>query len=442
VGQRNFLGDEEMPLRGWKNFLRASSALGLLVIATAQADAGGFAVREQSTYGQGASFAGIAAGGAPSSMFWNPATMTQFPGIQGESDVAGIIPYAAHTPAAGSLLSLGGTTNTGESALVPGSYFTYQINPNLWLGVSVNAPFGLSVSMPDLWAGRDYGARDSSLQTYNTTPTVAYRFSDMISVGVGVQIQYAKTTLNLGNLTLEGDGLGYGVTAGLTLTPTPTTVIGLGYRSAINQKINGSMTETGPAAPVSTNGSVSATVNLPDVVSLGIRQSLNSQFMLLGTVEWTNWSRIGTANVLQPSGAPAAVGPFAVRLPFQYQDGWFFSVGGEYQWSDRLTLRSGVGYEISPVTDQVRMAVIPDNDRFWLSVGASWKIARGFDVDLAYSHIWVRDPSINASAASGNPWFDGVTYIGDVSAHVDVLSIGVKYRWDEPAPAKKPLITK
>ncbi len=34
--------------------------------------------------------------------------------------------------------------------------------------------------------------------------------------------------------------------------------------------------------------------------------------------------------------------------------------------------------------------------------------------DLAYSHIFVKSTHIDISAASGNPWFDGVTYIGDV----------------------------
>ena len=48
---------------GCAGFLRAGTALGFLVIASAQANAGGFAVHEQSAYGQGASFAGIAAGG-------------------------------------------------------------------------------------------------------------------------------------------------------------------------------------------------------------------------------------------------------------------------------------------------------------------------------------------------------------------------------------------
>ena len=87
-----------------------------------------------------------------------------------------------------------GTGNIADNAIVPGSYFSYQLNPNLWLGMSVNAPFGLSVGFPDQWAGRDYAAGDSHLRTYNATPSIAYRFSDLISVGVGVQIEYADAS--------------------------------------------------------------------------------------------------------------------------------------------------------------------------------------------------------------------------------------------------------
>ncbi|MGB6860650.1 MAG: outer membrane protein transport protein, partial [Pseudolabrys sp.] len=83
-----------MSRRGWTSYLRSGTALGFLVIATAYANAGSLALREQSAYGQGTSFAGVAAGGALSSMFWNPATMTQVPGIQSESVVSGLIPYS------------------------------------------------------------------------------------------------------------------------------------------------------------------------------------------------------------------------------------------------------------------------------------------------------------------------------------------------------------
>jgi long-chain fatty acid transport protein len=129
-----------------------------------------------------------------------------------------------------------------------------------------------------------------------------------------------------------------------------------------------------------------------------------------------------------------------VKLPFEYDDGWFFSLGAEYMWDERLTLRGGIGYEISPITDQVRTPRLPDNDRFWLSVGASWKVFKGVHFDLAYSHLWVKDPTINITAASGNPWFNGsVSYVGDVDAHVDIISGALVWRFDDIEPtAKKP----
>jgi long-chain fatty acid transport protein len=441
-----------MSIRGLAGLLRAGSALGFLIIASNQANAGGFAVHEQSTYGQGTSFAGIAAGGALSSMFWNPATMTQFAGKGIEVGAAGLFPHAVNTPLPGStLFALGGTSDVGGDALVPSNYFTYQFSPNLWLGMAVNAPFGLQTAFPFAWAGRDYAGGNTFLRSYNASPSLAYRFNDWISVGIGAQIEYAKAQLSrvltvspvvAANAKLRGDGWAFGLTAGVTITPTPTTSIGIGYRSALNQKIDGSLVLDGPVA-VFSNPAIHTTLDLPDMVSLGIRQRVTPQFTLLGTAEWTNWSRIGTSNVLQASGAPALVGASPVRIAFEYKDGWFFSGGAEYQWSDRLTLRSGVAYEISPVTDQVRVPLVPDNNRIWASIGATWQVFKGFSFDLAYSHIWVKDPSINISAISGNPSFNGaITYIGNVDAHVDVLSLALVYRWGAPEPAPRPIITK
>jgi long-chain fatty acid transport protein len=439
-----------MSLRGWAGFLRAGSAFGFLVIASAQANAGGFGIHEQSVYGQGSSFAGIAAGGSLSSMFWNPSTMTQFQGIVSEMDASILFPYASHSPQAGStFLGFGSAPNSLNAGLVPASYMSYQVYPNFWLGLSFNAPFGLSTRFPDMWAGRNYGG-DATLKTYNAAPSVAWQINNWISVGAGVQIQYGSANLErglpfpgatLGNQAhLEGKGWAFGATAGVTLTPTPWTTIGLGWRSSLNQDINGTLISN-IVLPASTLGSVNTTVKLPDIVSLGIRQRLDPQWTLLGTVEWTNWSRIGTSNVLQPNGTPAILLNTPVTIPFQYDDGWFFSAGAEYIWNERLTLRGGVAYELSPISDQVRTPQVPDNDRIWASVGASWKVAKFMHFDLAYSHVWVKDTPINITAASGNPSFIGVNYIGTVNGHADVVSLALVVRFDELEPtARRPFL--
>ncbi len=445
-----------MAYRGLKAALLACSGIGVLLAVTADANAGGLAVREQSAYGLGSSFAGVAAGGSLSSMFWNPATMTQVPGIQVEAVATGILPHNSNTATSGTFVGVPFATtvgNSGINAIVPASYLSWQVNPQLWLGLSINAPFGLSVGFPDNFAGRNY-AGDTSLKTYNFTPSIAYALNNWISVGAGVQIQYAKAdfssglpinrfgvvTGGLGNVAnISGSGWGYGFTAGVTLTPTPATTIGIGYRSAIDQKISGTLTMPPGgfafAAPASTPGDVNTTLNLPSMVSIGLRHRLNQQWMLLGTVEWTNWSRIGTSNVMQGNGSPALVATKVLKVPFEYSDGWFYSLGAEYQWNPQLAVRGGIGFEKSPITDAVRTPRLPDNDRIWLSMGGTYQVTQKMALDFAYSHIFIKDSSINISAASGNPSFSGVTYIGNASGHADIVSVALKYRWDDPAPA-------
>ena len=168
-----------------------------------------------------------------------------------------------------------------------------------------------------------FSRRAANLQTFNFTPSAAYKINDMLSVGVGVQVQYAHASFTQGlpggppgfGLTnqagLSGSGMGFGWTAGATLTPLPGTTIGLGYRSGIDQKINGTLVLPAGAVfspPFSTPGSINTSFRIPGILSLGLQQKLTQQWTALGTVEWTNWSRIGTSNVLQPNGSPALVG--------------------------------------------------------------------------------------------------------------------------------------
>jgi long-chain fatty acid transport protein len=290
------------------------------------------------------------------------------------------------------------------------------------------------------------------LKTYNVTPSFAYKINDWISIGAGVQFEYGKATLGRGvtvpnpfyppnppplffvDSSLTGNGWAYGFTAGITLTPTPTTTIGLGYRSQLDQKIDGSLTLTSPLSPYS-NPNISTTIKLPDMISVGLRQKVTPQWTLLGTVEWSNWSRIGTSNV----NTTVAGNPVAIH--FNYDDGWFFSLGAEYQWNDRLAVRAGAGYEKSPITDQVRIPLLPDNNRVWLSAGASYQVTKALSFDVAYSHLFVEDTPIRV--IPGNPSFDGWSYVGNVDAHVDIISLALKYRFDEPPPPpKSPMYTK
>jgi long-chain fatty acid transport protein len=109
-------------------------------------------------------------------------------------------------------------------------------------------------------------------------------------------------------------------------------------------------------------------------------------------------------------------------------------VGGEYRIDPAWTVRAGIGYEISPIDIDTRNTRLPDTDRIWLSLGASYNWSDQLSFDVAYSHLFsVGNTDINID--SGNPSFRGVVFAADVDASVDIISASVKYRWDNPTKA-------
>jgi long-chain fatty acid transport protein len=421
-------------------------AVSTFVFSLGEANAGAFAIREQDTVGMGDAFAGVAAGGSIGSMYWNPATMTQTGGGGIDVNAAIIVPNVNQTPSPGSTFAsppfhLGAADDTTTSALLPSAYSVWQLNPHLWLGLGINSPYGLQVHFQDGWAGRTYGL-GARLATYNANPNLAVRITDWLSFGLGAQVQYAKAKLVDGlvlppdNFIFRGSGMGYGYTAGITIAPSPYTSLGIGLRSQINQKLDGNLLVNAPLP--ATTGSTDTTVNLPNIFSVGIRQKFDERWTALGTVEWTNWSRIGTTALTQPSGAPATIVGLPITFPFQFRDGWYYSIGTEYVWDSQTTLRAGVAFEQSPITDQVRMPLLPDNDRVSISAGISYRVNPKVVLDASYLYAKWKHTNINISPGSGNPWFASpISYIGESSADVSVFSLGLRYLFDAPAPALK-----
>ncbi len=170
-----------------------------------QANAGSFAIREQSTYFQGSGFAGNAAGGDISSMFWNSAAVASLPGFNVEASGT-IISTSGDLNATSGLFytglpgaALAPTTNIGVDAFVPAMYGTYQLNDRLYAGIAVNSPFGLITKADNLaWAGSPIS---TTTKTYslNFNPTIAYKITPEMTVGVGAQAEYFRIRLNRGS---------------------------------------------------------------------------------------------------------------------------------------------------------------------------------------------------------------------------------------------------
>jgi len=402
--------------------------------AAGQANAGGFAVREQSTYFQGSGFAGTAAGGDISSMFWNSAATATLPGFNVEASGTIIFPSSDVT-ATGGALALADpyrTTNIGVDSFVPAMYGTYQISDRFYAGIAVNAPFGFATK-PDnlLWAGAPI-ALTSKVQTLDLNPTVAYKITPELSIGVGVQAEYIRVRLNRIGVGVDADSWGAGATAGILWQPSPATSIGLGYRSAVTQDLAGIITQP----PVGFDAK--ASVTLPDEVTLSARQAVTDRLTLLGTVEWQNQSNVGNI----PITSIYCPGGVCETLNFNYRDQWYFALGAEYAYSPTLTVRTGVNYEISPIDNSNRTVVLPDSNRIGVSVGGSYRYSDRVTFDLAYTHLFFDNAPFCMAQGGGTVHCVSplqVTLLqGSAETAVDMLSVGAKYSTGAPVAPLEP----
>jgi long-chain fatty acid transport protein len=432
-----------------------------LAALTAPADAGGFAVREHSTTSLGSAFAGAAAGGDISSIYWNSAATAALPGCNAASSYSLILGRSDVTAESG--LFVDGTvvapgitvagltptsTDVGSDVVVPASYLACQLSDKLFVGLALNSPFGLLTKPDDLaWAGSPIAVTSKVFST-NLNPTLAYKLTPALTVGVGLQLEYLRIRLNHGSFaspllgplagsrSFEADDWGVGGTAGLLWQPLPGTSLGLGYRSPVSLEVEGGFRRgpgltTGPAFFTE----ATADLTLPEQVTFSFRQAVAPGWAVLGTVEWVNWSRLG--DVTAASAGCGAAGVCEV-LNLNFRDGWFFSLGAEYAYSPALVLRAGVAYEISPIEDRTRDILLPDSNRVFLSVGASYKYSEHITLDFAYSHIFFDDaPFCIASAAAnagsthcnaGTPP-PAILLRGDSDTAVDIVSLGLRYRF-------------
>lgn len=413
--------------------LVAATALGAMHQA---AEAGGFALREQSAQHQGTSIAGAAAGGSLSSAFWNPATLSSVRVFELEAIATGIMPSIQIDPRAPTpTIGFGDSGEMGEFTFVPAAYGAYRLSDRMVLGLSVNGAYGLVTHPDEDWAGQTY-SRDSEIFSIVATPMLSYQVNDWLSLGAGLQLQYFSAKLEQAlaggpgapSATLDAaDDIGVGFTLGALLTPLPGTEIGIGFRSSVEHDLEGDF-ET----PLGTSD-VFADVELPEMISLGIRQRLTDQLRLLGTVEWTNWSRIDRIAVEDASGGPGIPGG---ELPFEWDDGWFFSVGAEYDVNDRLTVRSGIGWDVSPINRGNRGTRLPDDERLWLSAGLSYAPNDRYTFDLGYTYIRTFDTEIAIDADNVN--FNGLPFYADVDSEVHIVSAGLKVKLGGAGTFAKP----
>lgn len=466
-----------------RNIIGAAVGLALSGVA-ATASAAGFSLAEQGTAGMGVAYSGAAAAvWDASTVWWNPAGMTAIPGRQ--VVLAGnLVMLSTKFENSGSTLPLGQPPgspadsggNAGGTFFVPSFFITWQLAPDWTLGFGVNGPFGLTTKWDDNFVGR-FHAIKSQIETYNFNPSIAWKINEMFSVGAGVSAQYLKGEFTSyanyagltfgavqqaclalvpnqafcqgqanaalggvvaagqqqGLVTVKGNDWGWGWNVGATITPAPATRIGLTYRSAIKYKVQGDVSFAGvptspPLSPTVAgalgaalqSGSVYSDIKLPEIASIALSQGIGDRWRLLADYTWTGWSSIQQLAFVR-TGPGAPLPPTAL----EFKDSWRIGAGMEFAYSKDWLFRFGTAYDKTPVQDEYRTPRLPDQNRWWFSIGGRYSFSPAAAIDFGYSYLYVKKaPSelTDDPAGTGN-------LVGNYSANTNIFGVQFRYNF-------------
>ena len=435
-------------------------ALGIAgALAFGQVQASGFQLKENSVKSMGSAFAGSGVKtGDTSVVVNNPATMTQFEGTTVQADVTVIdLNYefqGSGTDALGQPLTGSNGGNAGDVTPVPALSIVHKLDNGLALGAMVSAPFGLKTEYEAGWVGR-YFAQTSDVKVVDMTFSAALDIiPDHLSVGVGAIYSTADVTLSKavdfgtllfanpatrplpfarpqardGFVEVQGDDSGFGWLAGVNLRPNDRFSIGLSYRSEIDYGLTGDADWTVPqdvaavfgsspmTAPLFQDGGVTAQLTTPSITSVAATFDVTDRFMVMATWAETGWSSLREVRINFDNPDPDAV------EPFEWEDTVFASVGAEYKLNDAWTLRGGVASDETPTSIEHRTPRLPDDDRLWYSIGATWQVSPALDVNLAYTRIEPDDPKVDI--ASG-----GSRIAGPFDGNANLFGVSAQYRF-------------
>ncbi|WP_339427613.1 MULTISPECIES: outer membrane protein transport protein [unclassified Pseudomonas] len=359
----------------------------------------------------------------------------------------------------------------GFTAWLPTGFLVIPIGDRFAFGLSQVVPQGMRSTWNENSKFRDF-AVDTKIETVGLTGSLSFKVRDDFSIGGGMIVQRsqgfvsqnidlfsaASVSPGLGNgafppgvgtalMRVKVDNVSVGWFGGVVWKPTDKDSLGLNYHAKIKNKLtgkykvradalnNGLMTDDSifgdgktlvetayPGLKLFPNGANASTqLDIPATAAIDWVHQFNDRWTLGVSAVWTQWSSFKDLT-LKSNGSTI------VAIPYNYQDTWMYSLGGDFKATDELTLRAGVAYDQTPTRNSTRDPRIPDGDRYFASLGAGYdvKAIPGLTLDAAYSHQFVQKVNIKTQNVDR---LGGGRLDGTAESSGDVVSLSATYKF-------------
>jgi long-chain fatty acid transport protein len=292
-------------------------------------------------------------------------------------------------------------------------------------GLGVDVPFGRSTTWstsPDSYF-RYSAPYFAQLQTLNVNPTVAFKVSDDVSLGLGLDILQAQLDMRQyfpwsaishlpepdGDLRLDATGYGVGGNAGIVWRIDPVQQLALAFRSPIFVRFDGDLhvirysPATGPFLGATPHSDLQTKIPFPAVVGLGYRVAVSDTVHLEADAEWIGTHTLrhlvldADNNAQLLSAAPLPPGTRSVEMPEHWRNTFTFGMGADWAFAPSWTARAGWIYMQSPVPNSTFAPLAVDADALIVGAGLGYR-SGAHRVELACMNGFLRPRAIRDNA--------------------------------------------
>lgn len=196
---------------------------------------------------------------------------------------------------------------------------------------------------------------------------------------------------------IKGNEWSFGWNAGVSYDVNENHRFGLAYHSAVNVKFKGKYSNElamplGSQVPNVMNGSSvdgRLTLALPAYWEFSGWHKLTDKLAVQYSYKYTEWERLKSLDAYAMDGSTRYF-----HKEENFSNASRYALGLSYDASEAVTLRAGVAYDESASKRSPSIS-IPDTNRVWYSVGATYRVTPNLAIDAGYAFLRGTSNSFN-----------------------------------------------
>ena len=291
----------------------------------------------------------------------------------------------------------------------------------------------------------------SQIQFWQMAPTLAWKQSDALSLGVSFNMDYqsvgfqerltndAGPVMNF-NMNRQAGVFGYGLSFGALYKVNNMITVGASYKSKQDfSKLEyqlragdiANFPNGGGGTVASNDGTYKMDLDYPQQMAAGITVKPTDALKVSFDVKWINWSDTMDKLAVKGNFVVSGPGPGEAALNPGWDDQTVYALGVDYAINDRWNIRAGYNYSDSPIDekDVFSNLILPAVVKSHATIGATYNVNNHWDLSFAYMRAFSNDVKGKNDIPAPFNGFFGNSSNAKISLEENSYSFNIGYRF-------------